>query len=279
MRVALLATAALCLGYGPAAQTPAVQQVEAQLLDMRFRLRAPAPPSDDIVLVLIDEQSIREIGRWPWSRAVLAEGLARLAASGARTIGLDLLLAEPEPSAVPAAWRDRLRQALGAIEQQSASDLDVEQTLTLLEEDRSGDRDLAAAIVDAGNVVLPFSFKVGKPTSGDTPEPAAAVATTSFRIVLGPGEESSSVPLVTSSLLAPIDDLADVAASLGHTNGTCARSSSQPSPTGTSTIRRSPWRWRVSILGWRATTSSSSSATRSGWTIGWCRRMTTRSSW
>ena len=218
MRVALLATAALCLGYGPAARTPAVQQLEAQLLDVRFRLRAPAPPSDEIVLVLIDERSIREIGRWPWSRAVLADGLARLTASGARTIGLDLLLAEPEPSAVPAAWRDRLRQALGAIEQPSASDLDFEQTLARLVDDRSGDRALAAVISEAGNVVLPFSFGFGGLTQASPPKPPSAVAATAFRIVHGPNAERARVPLDATSLLAPIPQLAKTAASLGHTN-------------------------------------------------------------
>jgi CHASE2 domain-containing sensor protein len=78
LRVALLASLALCLGYVPASRMPAVQQVEAQLLDLRFRWRQPAPPADDIILVLIDDESIREIGRWPWSRAVIADGLARL---------------------------------------------------------------------------------------------------------------------------------------------------------------------------------------------------------
>jgi hypothetical protein len=86
-----------------------VRQIEAQLLDLRFRLRPQPPPSDDIVLVLIDDRSIREIGRWPWSRGIMADALTWLDAAGARTIGFDLLFAEPEPAAVPAAWLDRLR--------------------------------------------------------------------------------------------------------------------------------------------------------------------------
>jgi adenylate cyclase len=213
----------LCLGYVPAARTPAVQQVEAQLLDVRFRLRAQFSPearSNDIVLVLIDEQSIREIGRWPWSRTVIAEGLRRLAASGARTIGLDVLLAEAEPSAVPRAWRDRLQQALAEIRRQSVPDLDLGKTLTLLEEDRSGDRDLAAAIAGAGNVVLPFSFGFGEPRQATQPDPPPAVAATAFRIVHRPTAGPGPVPLDATTLLAPIPELADAAASLGHTNGT-----------------------------------------------------------
>jgi adenylate cyclase len=218
LRVALLAMAALCLGYVPAARTPAVQQVEAQLLDVRFRLRAPARRSDDIVLVLIDERSIREIGRWPWSRAVLADGLARLTASGARTIGLDLLLAEAEPSALPTAWRDRLQQALAEIRRQSAPDFDLAHTLTLLEEDGSGDRDLATAITAAGNVVLPFSFGFGAPMQASPPEPSPAVAATAFRLVHGPNAARAPVLLDATSLLSPIPPLAGAAATLGHTN-------------------------------------------------------------
>ena len=214
---------------------------------------------------------------------MLADGLTRLAASGARTIGLDLLLAEAEPSAVPAAWRDRLRQALGAIKQQSASDLDVEQTLALLVDDRSGDRDLAAVIADAGNVVLPFSFGFGEPTQASPPEPPSAVAATAFRLVHGPSAGRARVPLDATSLLAPIPEL--------------GRRGGQPRPhqrrarsgrrsalrvpghplRGRRTIRPSPWRWRASILGWRARTSGSSSAAASGWAIAWSRPTIARS--
>ncbi len=205
-RVALLATLALCLGYLPASRSPAVQQIEAQLLDVRFRLRPPAPPSDDIVLVLIDDASIREVGRWPWSRAVIAEGLARLAAAGARTIGIDLLFAEAEPSAVPEVLRDRLRQALGDL----GSFLD----------NLSGDAELAGQMRAAGNVVLPFSFGFGGPADANVPQPPAAVAATAFRIVHGPDTAPSMLPLSATSVLAPIPELAQAASTLGHTNGT-----------------------------------------------------------
>ncbi|HEX6111821.1 MAG TPA: adenylate/guanylate cyclase domain-containing protein [Geminicoccaceae bacterium] len=202
----MLATLALCLGYLPVSRAPAVQQIEAQLLDLRFRLRPQAPPSDHIVLVLIDEASIREVGRWPWSRAVIAEGLARLSGAGARTIGIDLLFAEAEPSAVPEAWRDRMRQALGEL----GSFLDR----------LSGDAELAREMRAAANVVLPFSFGLGGPVDADLPEPPDAVATTAFRIVHRPGSAASMPPLSPTSVLAPIPELAQAASTLGHTNGT-----------------------------------------------------------
>jgi adenylate cyclase len=202
----------------PASRTSAVQQIEAQLLDVRFRLRPTAPPSNDIVLVLIDDASIRALGRWPWSRAVMAEGLARLKAAGARTIGFDLLLAEPEPGAVPAAWLDRLREALAELEDAGPLGIDAERVLKRLRNDASGDRALAGEIAAAGNVVLPFSFGFGPSAEPGPPEPPPAVAASAFRIVHGPGAAREILPLVATGVLAPLPQLAAAAASLGHTN-------------------------------------------------------------
>ncbi len=51
-------------------------------------------PADNVVIVAIDEQSLAELGRWPWSRAVHADVVQRIHASGARVIGLDVVFAE-----------------------------------------------------------------------------------------------------------------------------------------------------------------------------------------
>jgi adenylate cyclase len=180
-----------------------VRQIEAQLLDLRFRLRPPAPPSDDIVLVLIDDASIREVGRWPWSRAAIAEGLARLAEAGARTIGIDLLFAEAEPSAVPEAVRDRLRQALGQ--------------LGGLLESLSGDAELAGEMRAAGNIVLPYVFRFDARVATENPSPP--VATTTFRVVRELNTAHAMPPLAPTGVLAPIPELAEAASTLGHANG------------------------------------------------------------
>ena len=201
-----------------AGQPQAVQQLEAQLLDLRFRLRPEAPPSNDVVLVLIDDPSIREVGRWPWSRSVIADALTRLAAAGARTIGIDLLLAEPEVSEVPAAWLDRLREVLNSADGQGASGFDVERVLARFLDRLSGDAAFAAQMRAAGNVVLPFSFGFSGPSDASPPEPPPALETTAFRIVYGPGPAREILPLVATRLLAPIPQLAQAAASLGHGN-------------------------------------------------------------
>jgi adenylate cyclase len=61
--------------------------------DQALQRRPPRPPAD-VVIVGIDETSIRHLGRFPWPRVWYARLLARLAQ--ARAVGLDIILAEPE---------------------------------------------------------------------------------------------------------------------------------------------------------------------------------------
>jgi len=69
--------------------------VDDQLLD--WRLSSPSP-SSDILIVDIDERSIervgREQGRWPWTRAVLAEALANISEVGPKAVLLNVHVSE-----------------------------------------------------------------------------------------------------------------------------------------------------------------------------------------
>ncbi|MBL8511544.1 MAG: CHASE2 domain-containing protein [Betaproteobacteria bacterium] len=53
------------------------------------------PAQSDVVLIGIDEDSLRQIGRWPWSRVVHATLTQKLAAAGARAVAFDVILTEP----------------------------------------------------------------------------------------------------------------------------------------------------------------------------------------
>lgn len=53
------------------------------------------PAGDRIVVLAIDEKSLAELGRWPWSRRTHAELIDRLTAADVRGIGLDILLSDP----------------------------------------------------------------------------------------------------------------------------------------------------------------------------------------
>ena len=57
---------------------------------------AERAPREDIVIVGIDDDSLSQIGRWPWRRAVHATLIERLTDADARGVLLDVILSEPE---------------------------------------------------------------------------------------------------------------------------------------------------------------------------------------
>lgn len=52
--------------------------------------------SEQLVIVAIDDASIQELGRWPWSRRHHAQLLDRLTDMGARAVGFDVLFSETQ---------------------------------------------------------------------------------------------------------------------------------------------------------------------------------------
>jgi adenylate cyclase len=217
-RIALLATLAIGTAYLPASQLGIVRELEGKALDLRIRLRPPMPPSDNIVLVLIDDPSIRAIGRWPWSRSVMAEMAHRLVAAGARTIAFDLLFAEPERSGLPPAALAALRRAL-AQPRENGIPPDLDAAIGSLLDKLAGDQELAGAIAKAGNCVLPFSFTFDEPSPAvPLAPPPANVARAAFRVIQGTPGEQARLPLVATGVLAPLPEFGAAAAALGHTN-------------------------------------------------------------
>ena len=52
--------------------------------------------SDDIIIIDIDDESLKQIGRWPWPRSIHAELINQLDKESPRAIGLDIILNEPD---------------------------------------------------------------------------------------------------------------------------------------------------------------------------------------
>jgi len=76
-----------------------IRNIELQTYDVRVAATArPAEPSRDILLIAVDNESIRRmeplVGRWPWPRLVHADVIDYLAAAGAKVIGYDVLFTE-----------------------------------------------------------------------------------------------------------------------------------------------------------------------------------------
>ena len=76
----------LALGPGP----------RLWLVDI-FQNLVPSPPiSQRVHVVVLDAESLRDVGGWPWSRFYLARLIEEIAGRGAAAIGLDMLLEEPD---------------------------------------------------------------------------------------------------------------------------------------------------------------------------------------
>jgi len=83
-----LTTAALVLLAGDRLGRP--------LFDSFQTLSPPAPSSDQVRVVVIDADSLRAVGGWPWSRFYMARLVEEIARRGATAIGIDVLMPEPD---------------------------------------------------------------------------------------------------------------------------------------------------------------------------------------
>lgn len=76
---------------------PVLQQLDLRMKDARFRVRGPVKPDKDVVVVAIDHKSIKEMGRWPWSREVTARLIENLGVYyGTKVTALDIVFSEPQ---------------------------------------------------------------------------------------------------------------------------------------------------------------------------------------
>ncbi len=74
------------------------QRLELLAYDVRLRLSmdTDVPQDKRITIVDIDEKSLREEGRWPWSRSKMANLLENLHDAGAVVIAIDVIFSEAE---------------------------------------------------------------------------------------------------------------------------------------------------------------------------------------
>ncbi len=70
--------------------------IDMRMKDSRFRIRGVVKPVSNIVIVAIDHKSIKEIGRWPWSREITGRLIENTAFYGAKVTALDIVFAEPQ---------------------------------------------------------------------------------------------------------------------------------------------------------------------------------------
>jgi adenylate cyclase len=168
-----------------------VVRLDSAALDVQFRLRGERSPGQEVVLVLVDEKSLNEVGRWPWSRDTQARLLEQLAADRPAVIGLDIIYAEPETAGRHSAAPSQ------------------------------NDQRFSVSLSHAANVVmaLPFFVPTGR-SADDRYLPNSAVTEplerSTFVLIKQTKTAEEWHPYEAQGLLPPLDLLARNAHGIGH---------------------------------------------------------------
>src|SRR4030067_1084186 len=87
----------ISLGLLSALLTLFLREFDLRYSDFSFKkLRGIVKPGPDVVIVAIDEKSVNELGRWPWSRKHIAELVEKLTDYGAKVVSFDVIFSEAE---------------------------------------------------------------------------------------------------------------------------------------------------------------------------------------
>jgi len=194
-----------------------VVRLDNTALDFQFRLRGERSPGQEVVLVLIDEKSLKEVGRWPWPRDKQALLVDQIHAGEPAVIGLDIIYAETEES-------DSVRDLKAWLAEARQQKLLYSKALRLLEAHLNAvdtDQQLARSLMQAGTVVLAVPFFVPESQAADSLSDTAHAVTESlmrsqFMLVKQTKSAEESHPYEATAMLPPLDSIAQQARGLGH---------------------------------------------------------------
>lgn len=167
-----------------AAQSGWTQRFDNLLLDQAIP-QAAAPPSEKILIVEIDEQSLAAIGSWPWKRSIHADLISKISKAQPRTISYDVLFVEPS--------------------------------------DADDDKKLADAVASSGRVLLPFQYQIPGSNGRDIdkflpiePLPSVAAGTGHVGLQFDPDGIVRRVELSGQAGGVPFPHLMEVSKTIGH---------------------------------------------------------------
>ena len=233
------------------AHSDLMQSLERKAYDLGM-LASSRIPSDKIAVIAIDEQSLANLGRWPWPRAIHARMVDILAAGHAKVIGHTAFFFEPQAdaglgyiykiagllgkssllesaspenagpegltgTAAPAAVN--VASAVGA-ESMTVNPAEPSQLDALLLEAAQkldNDKKLGESMARANDVLLAMFFNLGEPQGKpDKPLPDYVLRNNLANVKDAGG--SGARPLPSQSVLLPIPALGNKALSIGHLN-------------------------------------------------------------
>ncbi len=92
-------------------QSNSLERFELLSVDYRFLLKPHEQGPSDIVFIDMEEESIRAIGRWPWSRKWHATLIQILSEYNPKAIGFDVIFSEPQNETEDLVFEEALKES------------------------------------------------------------------------------------------------------------------------------------------------------------------------
>ncbi|MCS3903023.1 serine/threonine-protein kinase [Methylohalomonas lacus] len=201
------------------ARSALIEGFERSAYDLGVRLSQQSP-GDQVAVIAIDDESISNLGRWPWPRDRLGNMIEKLADGGADVIGNTILLSEPQ---IDPGLR-HINDLVSTFEEWNLTEYslpglgELEQRLLDARQSLDTDSQLASSMDRAGNVVLGMQFDLSR--SGVVLSRPESGLPESIRRnqVAASGNPDAGSPWPAESATPPIAPLADTADAIGHMN-------------------------------------------------------------
>lgn len=193
-----------------------VQSLERKAYDMGVQASSRVP-SDRVAIIAIDDQSIANLGRWPWSRELHARMTNLLAGAQAKVIGNTIFFSEPQRDpgyGYIVRLMDIVAQAAGEAAVPSLENEKIAAVLTEAEAALNTDRKLAESYGKAGSVLLPVLFELGEARG----KPDKALPEFVVRNALTKVQAADGIALPAVQVQIPVDVLGTQTVALGHLN-------------------------------------------------------------
>jgi len=131
---------------------PVLNQLENLFQNAHFQWRGPVQPGPEVAIVGIDEQSIDEIGHWPWPRKIISSLVEKLVAHEVKTIGFDMVFSSKEENII--------KQELETLTNEINVDENprIKSALNSLRFKAGGDEELASVLKKSNKSTLGYFF-------------------------------------------------------------------------------------------------------------------------
>jgi CHASE2 domain-containing sensor protein len=208
-----------------------LQPMEYSVYDSMTRLRQRKAATKVIVLA-IDDQSIQQLGSWPWPRSYVADIIEQLSDYGVHAMGISLLYPtrEVNPGLQELEYvKERLNDKPAKSERKTVRK--INSLLTEAGKRLNHDARLISAVRSARNVVLPLRFTLGSPEEGSAYQLSKWLILNSIELKVAPQVQNAfsvdsnrlngilnNHTIRASRVTETYHDLSKKAGALGHIN-------------------------------------------------------------